>query len=128
VFYPILKAALENYDPTHFTLIYTNRHEDSIILKDELEDLHSKYPDRFLYKQVISSPKNVDNLGDVHIGHITPELLVKYLPIASEDAFAINMGPKGMNEAFADIILNHTEYDPHSMVMSKAVIKMLISR
>lgn len=128
MFYPILKAALESNDPTHFTLIYSNKNEDSIILKDELNELYSKYPRRFIYRQALSNPKNLQNLKDVHIGYITPELMVEYLPVCNEDSLVINMGPKGMNEAFADIIINHTKYDPDSMVISKAVSRRIQSR
>ena len=98
MFFPILRAALESTDPTHFTLINSNKTEEDIIFREELEDLRRKYPDKFKYVKCLSQPDKSKTYSDVHIGHITPELLLKHMPLPNKDALVINMGPKGMNE------------------------------
>lgn len=37
----------------------------------------------------------------------------------------MNMGPKGMNDAFAKIIVEHMNYKHKTMVISKAVNKLI---
>lgn len=56
---------------------------------------------------------------------INANFLIRTLPVPSKDTLIINMGPKGMNDKFAEIIVNHTKYDPNSMVISKAVHRLV---
>jgi len=127
IFYPILKAALESDDPTKFTLIYSNTTEDDIILKHELDYLSKQYPTKFTYVQTITKSKDPENIK-AHSGYITIDMLKRYLPLPKDDSLLINMGPKGLNNAFAEIILNHTKFDPNTMVISKAVNRMIQNR
>mmetsp|Transcript_10888 Transcript_10888/g.12343 ORF Transcript_10888/g.12343 Transcript_10888/m.12343 type:complete len:175 (+) Transcript_10888:568-1092(+) len=120
-FYRIIKESLESGESTHFTLIYANRSEDDIIYESELNELHALYPHKFTYKQVITSPKNIENMKNVHIGHITKDLLQKYLPPPSDDVYIDKMGPQRMRDSFDDII-NQLGYDRQTMIRQKPKI------
>jgi cytochrome-b5 reductase len=124
VFYPIIRAACESGDPTRFTLIYSNKTEDDYIFKDELEYLGAMYSENFKYYPMITNPKYPQNSSYL-TGFINYDLLKKLLPVPSNDALIINMGPKGMNDAFANIIMKLNKYDPATMIISKAVNRLV---
>ncbi|CAI2371891.1 unnamed protein product [Moneuplotes crassus] len=124
-YYRIIKDALENGDPTKFTLIYSNRTEDDFIFGDELEELALLYPHKFTYKKAITNPLNHENLEDVHIGRLTPEYLLEHLPAPNENVLVANMGPKSFNRFFANFILRHTSYDPITQVFSRDVDSLI---
>jgi len=70
---------------------------------------------------VITSPKNIENMKNVHIGHITKDLLQKYLPPPSDDVYIDKMGPQRMRDSFDDII-NQLGYDRQTMIRQKPKI------
>ena len=76
---------------------------------------------------MIENPINLNKIGDSEIGIISPEYLLKYLPPPSEDVLIVNIGPNGMTKTFKNIILNHTKYDPATMIFSRK-FKKLISK
>ena len=141
-FYPLIKNALENGDDVKINLLYWNKTENDIIFKTELDDLQKQFSDRFQLSHCISNPiKNHDDFDIEKIGHIDAELIKKTMPEPSKNfinfayfvkiisidigTVVMNMGPKGMNEQFGKIIVENTQYDPKTMVVSKAVDKLL---
>ena len=68
--------------------------------------------------QSISHDANRLQFDHTHsfLGNISREILRDCLPPPSPDCLIVNMGPKKMNELFADIILADNKYDPETMV------------
>ncbi|MCC5945783.1 MAG: ferredoxin--NADP reductase [Bernardetiaceae bacterium] len=92
----ILKSVLHYEAQSIVTLIYSNRDENSIIFKSELEDLQAKHGDRFQLIHFLSQAKT-DQIADyktrISSAHI-PELLDK-IP-KKEDTLHYLCGPEGL--------------------------------
>ncbi|KAJ9064735.1 NADH-cytochrome b5 reductase [Entomophthora muscae] len=83
-------------DNTKISLIFANRTESDIMLKEELDNYVKAYPDRFKVHYVLDNPPPSWNGGK---GHITKDLLKKYLPsTASKDVMVFVCGPMPMVE------------------------------
>lgn len=54
----ILKTVLLTEERSYVHMIYGNRNQDTIMFKDELEQLKAEYPDRFILVQTLSRPKS----------------------------------------------------------------------
>ena len=54
----ILKTILLIEKRSYVYMIYGNRNQDTIMFKDELEQLEKEYPDRFVLVQTLSRPKS----------------------------------------------------------------------
>jgi len=54
--YSILKSALNQEPESKVTLIYSNRDDENVIFKEELQQLAVKHNDRFTYYQTFSRP------------------------------------------------------------------------
>ncbi|KAJ1675405.1 hypothetical protein EV182_001334 [Spiromyces aspiralis] len=93
----LIRAVLENpEDKTKLSLLFANRSEDDVILKDELDELAARHPDRFQVHYTIDKAKRQEWKGDV--GFVTTEMIKKYMPDSSkgEDVLVCVCGPPGM--------------------------------
>lgn len=59
----ILKTILEKEPMSEVYLLYGNRNEESIIFKEELDQLHQKYEGQFFLEYVLSQPKKEKGSG-----------------------------------------------------------------
>ena len=57
--FSILKTVLMNSPESRVALVYANRDEDSIIFKDQLDELASRYPEQFFVRHVLSQPQKL---------------------------------------------------------------------
>ena len=83
--FSILKQVLLTEPNRRVTLLYSNTHEQSIIFRDELDDLHRRYADRFRLTHLLSSPtgnwtglhRNFrrGRLNNVMLERLLPELI-----------------------------------------------------
>ena len=88
----IIRAALKNpLDQTKLSLIYANVNLDDILLKQELDDLAAKHPNRFTVYYVLNNPP-ARWIGGV--GFVSKEQIEKYMP-ASDDNIKVLMCGKG---------------------------------
>jgi ring-1,2-phenylacetyl-CoA epoxidase subunit PaaE len=95
--FSMLKSILVHEEKSKVILFYGNRNEDSIIFKQELEELTKKYPDRFNLIHVLSKPnKNWDGFR----GRITKEFASEQLSslknVNAKTADYYLCGPEGM--------------------------------
>jgi len=89
--YQILTEILKNpNDKTEVTLFFGSLSEEDIILKDDLDRLALKHKN-FKIHYIVDRSKSKDWKGDV--GYMTPDLLKKYLPPASDDNLILVCGP-----------------------------------
>ncbi|KAF0701104.1 Aste57867_8401 [Aphanomyces stellatus] len=93
---PMLQVALEVLrnpeDNTDVTLIFQNRTEDDIILRDELASYEQIYPGLKVIN-VLSKPSES---WTGYTGHVNKEFLEKHLPGPSPDHLVLVCGPPSM--------------------------------
>ncbi|CAM8883836.1 unnamed protein product [Rhodiola kirilowii] len=97
--FQVARAILENpKDKTMVHLIYANVTYDDILLKEELDSLTSKYPDRFKIYYVLNQPPEIWNGG---VGFVSKEMIEAHLPAPESDIQILRCGPPPMNKAMA---------------------------
>lgn len=97
-------------DMTKISLIYANKTENDILLKDELDEFHKKYPN-FKVHYTLERP-DAEWTGDV--GYITKEMVEKHLPTPSDDTRILICGPQGFKK-LATEITNELGFTPAKM-------------
>ena len=100
----IIRAILKNPDDTtKVTLIYANVTIVDILLKDDLENLEKRYPEKFrLYFVVEKKPSESWNGG---VGFISEDMIREYCPAPASDVKMLICGPPPMVSAMK----KHTE-------------------
>lgn len=90
--YQIILEVLSNpEDKTKITLLYSNRSEEDILLKDELDALAAKHPEQFKIHYVLSAPNKSD--PNIITGRINREMIETYLPGPSPSNYVLSSGP-----------------------------------
>lgn len=102
---PMLQVAdhiLDNpSDKTKVSLVFANVSEGDILLKDKIDAMAAKHPDRFKVYYLVDKP----NWGGIFwkggVGYVTRDVLAAHMPPASLGAGALVMvcGPPGMMNA-----------------------------
>ncbi|GJR43689.1 NADH-cytochrome b5 reductase 1 [Tanacetum coccineum] len=87
-----------NQSQTTLDLIYANVTSDDILLKEELEELASKYPNRLKVHYVLNQPPEGWTGG---VGFVTKEMIKDHLPEPAFDIKILRCGPPPMNKAMA---------------------------
>ncbi|GAB3204460.1 ring-1,2-phenylacetyl-CoA epoxidase subunit PaaE [Pontibacter aydingkolensis] len=92
----ILKSVLREEPNSRVTLLYGNTDEDSIIFKDQLQNLEAEYVDRFKVAYIFSQPKQAcENRGRMNQSLIIK--ILERLQLAKVDNAVYYMcGPEGM--------------------------------
>lgn len=81
-------------DETKITLLYANKEEKDIILRNELHVLAEAHPERLIVKHVIEKPEAKDWTGER--GRIDDNMIRKYLPSANRKrSLVLVCGPEG---------------------------------
>lgn len=97
--FQVARAILENpEDKANISLIYANVTYEDILLKEELDDLASKFPSRFSVYYVLNQPPEEWDGG---IGFVSKEMIEAHCPAPSPDIQVLRCGPPPMNKAMA---------------------------
>ncbi|KAK8683286.1 hypothetical protein V6N13_039351 [Hibiscus sabdariffa] len=97
--FQVARAILENpNDKTNIHLIYANVAYEDILLKEELDELTSRYPDRMSVSYVLNQPPEEWDGG---VGFISKEMIQVRCPAPAEDIKILRCGPPPMNKAMA---------------------------
>lgn len=90
----IVRAALQDpHDSCEFTLIYANKTESDILLREELEQLAKESEGQFkAYFTLDFPPANWKH----RVGFISPEMIRSFLPPSSEKPLVLMCGPPPM--------------------------------
>ncbi|XP_038724573.1 NADH--cytochrome b5 reductase 1-like [Tripterygium wilfordii] len=97
--FQVARAILENpKDKTNVHLIYANVTYEDILLKEELDGLAAKYPDRFHVYYVLNQPPEVWDGG---VGFVSKEMIQTHCPAPASDIQILRCGPPPMNKAMA---------------------------
>lgn len=95
--YQVIRAICEDQrDTTKISLIYANRTEADILLREELDAFARKYPNNLKVYYVLDNPP-ADWQGGV--GHVTKDTIAERFPSADIDSKAMICGPPGMVNA-----------------------------
>lgn len=92
--YQVIRAICENdTDTTEISLIYANRSESDILLRDELESFARRYPKNLKIWYMLDAAPTDWAYGT---GHVDQQVLAERLPTASPDTKILLCGPPGM--------------------------------
>jgi cytochrome-b5 reductase len=95
--YQIIRAICEDdRDTTEISLIYANRTEEDILLRDELEAMARRYPQNFKIFYLLDRPPPNWTYGS---GFVTKEIMAERLPKPDADSRVMLCGPPGMIKA-----------------------------
>ncbi|KAK6247521.1 hypothetical protein QUC31_019086 [Theobroma cacao] len=97
--FQVARAILENpNDKTNIQLIYANVTYEDILLKEELDELASKFPNRMSVYYVLNQPPEGWDGG---VGFVSKEMIQAYCPAPAQDIQILRCGPPPMNKAMA---------------------------
>lgn len=100
----ILKTVLESEPSSTFTLVYGNRENNSVIFKDELEQLQARYSDRFKLHFVFSRQKSNDPLFEGRISREKVEKMGQQYPKIMQASEYFLCGPQEMIEGVSALL------------------------
>lgn len=90
----------ENDDKTHVSLVFANNTEQDIILKDRLDALAKKHPNRFEVHYVVAQPADAASWKG-HTGFINADIVKKHIPGPAEDVMVYVCGPPPFYKALS---------------------------
>lgn len=92
--YQVIRAICEDdRDTTEVSLVYANRTEEDILLRDELEAFARRYPKNLKLYYMLDQPPAGWAYGT---GYVTKELMAERFPAPAPDAKVLICGPPGM--------------------------------
>ncbi|CAF3468869.1 unnamed protein product [Fusarium graminearum] len=95
--FQVIRAVCEHdRDTTEISLIYANRTEQDIILREELDRFARRYPKNFKVYYMLDEPPSDWEHGS---GYVTQELMKDKMPAPSMDSKVFLCGPPGMVNA-----------------------------
>jgi len=95
--YQVALAVLADEDErTTLSLIAANLSEEDILLRKELDQLASKFPDRFKVYHVVNTAPAGWKGG---VGFVSADIIRAQLPAPADDIMILRCGPKPMNDA-----------------------------
>lgn len=110
--YQVLCDVLRNpSDPTVCYVLFANRYEEDILLKEELLDLAAKHPDRCKLKLMLSQPRRPEAWKGLK-GRVNLDALRSFIPAggAGTGNFALLCGPDGFMHSACDPALSAMGY------------------
>jgi len=107
--YQVAQAILKDpEDLTEMHVVYANRTEDDILLREELDAWAREHPERFKVWYVVESAREGWGYG---VGFITETIMREHLPEASRDSLALTCGPPPMIQFAVQPNLEKMGYD-----------------
>jgi len=81
-------------DTTKLSLIFANQTQDDILLRDELEELARKFPDRLQLWFTVD--RSVQSDWKFDIGFVNEEMIREHMPTPSSETLILMCGPQPM--------------------------------
>lgn len=108
--YQVMQAILKDpEDDTEMYVVYANRTEDDILLRDELDAWAEKYPDRVKVWYVVQ--ESIQEGWKYSTGFITEAVLKEHIPAGSKTTLALACGPPPMIQFAVNPNLEKMGYD-----------------
>ena len=102
-------------DDTELSLIYANKTEDDIIVKDMLDQMAANSDGQFRVHYTLDNPP--DN-WDGSSGFVTADMIAAHLPAPSDETLVLMCGPPPMIKFACRPNLEKLGYDSKTMVGS----------
>ncbi|WCJ44582.1 Nitrate reductase [NADH] [Euphorbia peplus] len=107
--YQVIQAILKDpEDETEMFVVYANRTEEDILLREELDGWAKEYPTRLKVWYVVEIGKEG---WEYSAGFITESILREHVPIGGEDVLALTCGPPPMIQFAVQPNLEKMGYD-----------------
>ncbi|XP_047976946.1 nitrate reductase [NADH]-like [Salvia hispanica] len=108
--YQVMQAILKDpEDETEMYVVYANRTEDDILLREELDSWADKYPERVKVWYVVQESVRED--WKYSLGFVTEGILREHIPPAKDMALALACGPPPMLQFAVNPNLEKMGYD-----------------
>ncbi|GMH31344.1 hypothetical protein Nepgr_033187 [Nepenthes gracilis] len=108
--YQVMQAILKDpEDDTEMYLVYCNRTEDDILLRDEIDGWVKEHGNRLRVWYVVS--RGLREGWKYSIGHVSESILREHIPAAAEDTLALACGPPAMIQFSVQPYLEKMNYD-----------------
>lgn len=108
--YQVMQAILKDpEDDTEMNVVYANRTEDDILMKDELDEWAEEYQDRVKVWYVVGN--TIREGWKYSVGRINEGIMREHLPGASDDVLALVCGPPPMIQFAVSPNLEKMGYD-----------------
>ncbi|QIW98538.1 hypothetical protein AMS68_004056 [Peltaster fructicola] len=112
--YQLIRAICEDpTDQTKVSLIYGNRSEGDIMMREKLDGFAKAVPEKFTVYYTLDKPGPAWKGGK---GYVDAELLRKYMPKASADTKVLLCGPPGMVNATKNNLVSVLGFEPPGSV------------
>nr|AZL94190.1 NADH-dependent fumarate reductase [Cardiosporidium cionae]AZL94194.1 NADH-dependent fumarate reductase [Cardiosporidium cionae] len=105
-FYQLIQEVVKFQDPLEISLVYANKSEKDILLKDELEELQRRHPENIKIHYIVDKADHPET-WDYDTGYLTKDILEKHLPPPGDDSMVFTVGPKPMNQLVRKLIPEH---------------------
>ncbi|XP_022993049.1 nitrate reductase [NADH] [Cucurbita maxima] len=113
--YQVVQAILKDpEDETEMYVVYANRTEDDILLRDEL-DTWAKKNQRLKVWYVVQ--ESIREGWEYSVGFITENILREHIPAAAEDTLALACGPPAMIQFAVQPNLEKMNYDTKNSLL-----------
>jgi nitrate reductase (NAD(P)H) len=111
--YQVIQAVLRDQpeDRTEMHLVYANRTEDDILLRDELDRCAAEYPARLKVWYVVDQVKRPEEGWKYSVGFVTEDVLREHVPEGGDDTLALACGPPPMIQFAVSPNLEKMKYD-----------------
>ncbi|XP_073011271.1 nitrate reductase [NADH] 1 [Typha latifolia] len=112
--YQVIQAVLRDQpeDPTEMHLVYANRSEDDILLKEELDRWAEENPGRLKVWYVVGEVKKPEEGWRYSVGFVREEILREHIPMGDlDDTLALACGPPPMIQFAVLPNLEKMKYD-----------------
>ncbi|VAH98511.1 unnamed protein product [Triticum turgidum subsp. durum] len=109
----VIQAVLRDQpgDETEMHLVYANRTEDDILLRDELDRWAAEHPDKLKVWYVVDQVKRPEEGWKFSVGHVREDILCAHVPEGGDDTLALACGPPPMIKFAISPNLEKMKYD-----------------
>ncbi|CDW55460.1 NADH cytochrome b5 reductase 3 [Trichuris trichiura] len=112
--YQVMQAMLRDpFDSVNIHLLFANKSEDDILLRDELEAMAKNHPQRCKIWYTVDIQRSAD--WPYSVGYIDADMLRAHMPSAAPDVLIMMCGPPGMINYAAKPSLDALMYSPSSV-------------
>lgn len=114
--YQVMQAILKDpEDDTEMYVVYANRTEDDILLREELDSWAVEYKDRVKVWYVVQ--ESIREGWKYDVGFVTEGVLREHVPAAGEDVLALTCGPPPMIQFAVQPNLEKMGYDTKEQLL-----------
>jgi nitrate reductase (NAD(P)H) len=111
--YQVIQAVLRDQpdDDTEMHLVYANRTEDDMLLREEIDRLAAAHPARLKVWYVVSKVARPEDGWEYGVGRVDEHVMREHLPLGDSETIALVCGPPAMIECTVRPGLEKMGYD-----------------